>query len=51
MITYVHAYTPDGTRTVIGKRSDRKIKEGDAIPVTLPAEKMFVFNGAGNHIR
>jgi lactose/L-arabinose transport system ATP-binding protein len=50
-ITYVHAYTPDGTHIVIEKRGDRTIREGDPLSLTLPPEKMFVFGAAGERIR
>jgi lactose/L-arabinose transport system ATP-binding protein len=50
-ITYVHAYTPDGTHIVIEKRGDRNVKEGNTVSVTLPAEKAFVFDQAGQRVR
>jgi lactose/L-arabinose transport system ATP-binding protein len=50
-ITYVHAYTADGTHIVVEKRGDRNIKEGKPISVTLPVEKAFVFDQAGQRLR
>jgi lactose/L-arabinose transport system ATP-binding protein len=50
-ITYVHAYTPDGTHIVVEKRGDRTIREGKTISVTLPADKAFVFDANGQRLR
>jgi lactose/L-arabinose transport system ATP-binding protein len=50
-ITHVHTYTADGTHIVVEKRGDRSLKEGSTVSVTLPTEKAFVFDTAGQRIR
>jgi lactose/L-arabinose transport system ATP-binding protein len=50
-VTFVHAYTADGTRIVSEKRGDRSIREGSPISLTIPPEKAYVFDDAGKRIR
>jgi lactose/L-arabinose transport system ATP-binding protein len=50
-ITYVHAYTADGTHLVIEKRGDRSLAEGTPISVGIPPAKAFLFDKDGARLR
>jgi hypothetical protein len=50
---FVRVFRENGmpSAIVVEKRGDRDVKEGNTVIVTLPAEKSFVFDQAGQRIR